>query len=71
VIATLAPPESRRDPTVLPPSVVRRPLQGEPPTIGIAVGYSRLNTSPVLERFVARIDGLVSAKSDTLQPRSI
>jgi LysR family hca operon transcriptional activator len=43
---------------LLPPSVVSRPLQGEEPTIDIAVGYSKSNTSPVLERFVARIDEL-------------
>jgi len=44
---------------LLPPSVVSRPLEGEAPTIDIAVGYSRSNTSPVLERFVARLDELV------------
>ena len=43
---------------LLPPSVVSRPLQGEEPTIDIAVGYSKSNTSPVLERFVARISEL-------------
>ncbi|MEY2583458.1 MAG: LysR family transcriptional regulator, hca operon transcriptional activator, partial [Ilumatobacteraceae bacterium] len=43
---------------LLPPSVVSRPLDGEPPTIDIAVGYSKSNTSPVLERFVARLDEL-------------
>ena len=44
---------------LLPPSVVSRPLEGEAPTIDIAVGYSKSNTSPVLERFVARLDELV------------
>src|ERR1700730_12250574 len=44
---------------LLPPSVVSRPLEGEPPTIDIAVGYSKSNTSPVLERFMARLDELV------------
>ena len=44
---------------LLPPSVVSRPLQGEEPTIDIAVGYSKSNTSPVLERVVARLDELV------------
>jgi LysR family hca operon transcriptional activator len=43
---------------LLPPSVVSRPLEGEAPTIDIAVGYSKLNSSPVLERFVARLDEL-------------
>src|SRR6202051_42716 len=44
---------------LLPPSVVSRPLDGEAPTIDIAVGYSKSNTSPVLERFVSRLDELV------------
>ena len=44
---------------LLPPSVVSRPLEGEAPTIEIAVGYSKSNTSPVLELFVSRLDELV------------
>src|ERR1700694_3838754 len=44
---------------LLPPSVVSRPLAGGIPTIDIAVGYSKSNTSPVLERFTARLDELV------------
>ena len=44
---------------LLPPSVVSRPLEGEAPTIEVAVGYSKSNTSPVLELFVARFDELV------------
>ena len=44
---------------LLPPSVVSRPLEGEAPTIEIAVGYSKSNTSPVLELFVSRVDELV------------
>jgi LysR family hca operon transcriptional activator len=47
---------------LLPPSVVSRPLEGEAPTIEIAVGYSTSNTSPVLERFVSRLDELVRLK---------
>src|ERR1700680_2293769 len=43
---------------LLPPSVSRSPLQGEEPTIDIAVGYTKSNSSPVLERFVARLDEL-------------
>jgi len=39
--------------------VVSRPLEGEAPTIDIAVGYSKSNTSPVLELFVSRLDQLV------------
>jgi LysR family hca operon transcriptional activator len=44
---------------LLPPSVVSRPLAGEAPTIDIAVGYSKSNTSPILELFVSRLDELV------------
>jgi LysR family transcriptional regulator, hca operon transcriptional activator len=44
---------------LLPPSVVSRPLEGETPTIDIAVGYSKSNTSPVLELFVSRLDELL------------
>jgi LysR family hca operon transcriptional activator len=44
---------------LLPPSVVSRPLDGEAPTIDIAVGYSKSNASPVLKLFVARLDELV------------
>jgi LysR family transcriptional regulator, hca operon transcriptional activator len=44
---------------LLPPSVVSRPLQGDTPTIDVAVGYSKSNTSPILELFVSRLDELV------------
>ena len=44
---------------LLPPSVVSRPVEGEAPTIDIAVGYSKSNSSPVLELFVSRLDELV------------
>jgi LysR family hca operon transcriptional activator len=44
---------------LLPPSVVSRPLQGQPPTIDLAVGYSESNTSTILELFVSRLDDLV------------
>jgi len=43
---------------VLPWSVVSRPLQGEPPTIDLAVGYSKANTSPILKLFLSRIEEL-------------
>jgi LysR family hca operon transcriptional activator len=45
--------------SLLPPSVVSRPLEGEVPTIEVAVGYSTSNTSPILKRFLSRIDELV------------
>ena len=44
---------------LLPPSVVSRPLEGEAPTIDIAVGYSKSNTSPILKLFLSRLDELV------------
>ncbi|MDQ1697693.1 MAG: LysR family transcriptional regulator, hca operon transcriptional activator [Frankiaceae bacterium] len=44
---------------LLPPSVVSRPLEGETPTIDIAVGYSKSNTSPILTLFLSRLDELV------------
>jgi LysR family hca operon transcriptional activator len=37
----------------------RRPLEGETPTIDLAVGYSKANTSPVLKLFLSRLDELV------------
>jgi len=39
--------------------VVSRPLEGEAPTIDVAVGYSKSNTSPVLKLFLSRLDELV------------
>jgi LysR family hca operon transcriptional activator len=44
---------------LLPPSVVSRPLEGEAPTIELAVGYSKSNTSPILKLFLSRLDELV------------
>lgn len=44
---------------LLPWSVVSRPLEGEAPTIDVAVGYSKSNTSPILKLFVSRLDELV------------
>ncbi len=46
---------------LLPASVVSRPLEGEAPTIEVAVGYSKSNTSPILKLFLSRIDELVTA----------
>ncbi|MDA0159560.1 hypothetical protein OM076_04730 [Solirubrobacter ginsenosidimutans] len=43
---------------LLPTSVVNRPLEGEPPTIELAVGYSKSNTSPTLKLFLSRLDEL-------------
>ncbi|MDX6253062.1 MAG: LysR family transcriptional regulator, hca operon transcriptional activator, partial [Kribbellaceae bacterium] len=44
---------------LLPPSVVSRPLDGETPTIDVAVGYSKSNTSPTLNLFLSRLDELM------------
>jgi LysR family hca operon transcriptional activator len=47
---------------LLPGSVVSRPLEGEAPTIELAVGYSKSNTSPTLKLFLSRLDELVAPK---------
>src|SRR5580765_70130 len=44
---------------LLPPSVVIRPLEGQAPTIDLAVGYSKSNTSSILELFLSRLHELV------------
>ena len=46
---------------LLPSSVVSRPLEGEAPTIEIAVGYSESNTSPILKLFLSRLDELMGS----------
>ena len=46
---------------LLPPSVVSRPLQGEAPTIDIAVGYSKMNSSPILGLFLSRLGQLMDS----------
>ena len=43
---------------LLPWSVVSRPLEGEAPTIDLAVGYSKANTSPILKVFLSRVQEL-------------
>jgi LysR family hca operon transcriptional activator len=48
---------------MLVPSVVARPLAGDPPTIDLMMGYSKSNTSPLLKRFLARVDELVASVS--------
>src|SRR3984893_18803535 len=48
---------------LLPPSVVSRPLEGEAPTIDIAVGYNRANTSSLLKAFLSRVDELIARGS--------
>jgi LysR family transcriptional regulator, hca operon transcriptional activator len=48
---------------LLPWSVVSRPLEGDAPTIDVAVGYSKANTSPILKLFLSRVDALVQRVS--------
>jgi LysR family hca operon transcriptional activator len=43
---------------LLPWSVVSRPLEGEAPTIDLAVGHSRSNRSPILKLFLSKIEEL-------------
>jgi LysR family transcriptional regulator, hca operon transcriptional activator len=43
---------------LLPQSVVSRPLEGQPPTIEVAVGHSKSSTSPILKLFLARLEEL-------------
>jgi len=43
---------------LLPWAVVSRPLEGEVPTIDLAVGYSGANTSPILKLFLSRLEEL-------------
>ena len=40
---------------LLPWSVVSRPLEGAAPTIDLAVGYSKANSSPILKLFLSRL----------------
>jgi LysR family hca operon transcriptional activator len=43
---------------VLPWSVVSRPLKGNAPTIDLAVGYSKSNSSPMLRLLLSKLDEL-------------
>ena len=43
---------------LLPWSVVSRPLEGEEPTIELAVGYNTSNSSPILRLFLSRLNEL-------------
>src|ERR1700720_2454781 len=55
---------------LLPRSVVSRPLEGEAPTIDLAVGYSKSNTSPILKLLLSRMDELtarISSKARNLR----
>jgi len=45
--------------SLLPWSVVSRPLEGEEPTIEVAVGYNTSNSSPILKVFLSRLNELM------------
>jgi LysR family transcriptional regulator, hca operon transcriptional activator len=45
---------------LMPWSVVSRPLAGEAPTIDLAVGYSKANTSSILKMFLTHLDELIA-----------
>lgn len=55
--------------TLLPWSVVSRPLAGNPPVIEIAVGYRADNPSPLLRSFLDSIDQLIA--SHAASPRLV
>lgn len=48
--------------TLLPRSLVSRPLVGNPPVIEIAAGYRADNPSPVLRVFLENIDQVIAAR---------
>jgi LysR family hca operon transcriptional activator len=48
---------------LLTSAFVIRPLQGEPPTIDLVMGYNKSNTSPLLKRLLSRADELVDLVS--------
>jgi LysR family hca operon transcriptional activator len=43
---------------LLPPTVVSRPLDGTPPTIGLCLGYHEANSAPLINKIVSRIGDL-------------
>jgi LysR family transcriptional regulator, hca operon transcriptional activator len=45
---------------MLLPSVVSRPLEGEPPTVDLVMGYNKSNTSTLLKRLLSRADDLIA-----------
>ena len=47
----------------LPWSVTSRPLQGDPPTIDLVLGYKKSNESPILKLLLSRLDELIERAS--------
>jgi len=52
---------------LLPRAVVSRPLAGDVPTIDLAVGYSKSNTSPTLKLFLSKVDELITRAAQKAQ----
>jgi LysR family hca operon transcriptional activator len=52
---------------LLPSSVVSRPLEGEAPTIDLALGYTKANTSPILKLFLSRVDALIVSRLEEVR----
>jgi LysR family hca operon transcriptional activator len=51
----------------LPRSVTSRPLEGDPPTIELVLGYKKSNKSPILKLLLSRVDELVAGVSKKSQ----
>jgi LysR family hca operon transcriptional activator len=45
---------------LLPAAVTSRPLKGHTPTVGLAFGYKKGNSSPILKVLINRLDELIS-----------
>jgi LysR family transcriptional regulator, hca operon transcriptional activator len=43
----------------LPWSVVSRPIKGNAPSIDLVIGYHKANASPILKRFLSKLDQLI------------
>ncbi|GGA03545.1 LysR substrate-binding domain-containing protein [Dyella caseinilytica] len=50
--------------SLMPWSVVSRPLAGKVPTIGLVIGYSKSNRSPMLKMFLSQVDELITRVSN-------
>jgi LysR family transcriptional regulator, hca operon transcriptional activator len=51
----------------LPRAVTSRPLEGDPPTIELVLGYKKSNKSPILKLLLSRLDELVAGVSKKSQ----
>src|ERR1700732_1822858 len=47
----------------LPRSVTSRPLQGDPPTVDLVLGYNKANQSPLLKLLLSRLDEVAARVS--------